>query len=161
VAATQALRVVGRGLVTLVLAGLALPQQLEAQVGLVSNIGQVTLVARATPRASIQGVGPARETARQGSTRGASVTVRLSTNTGYRLMVLGTPELGAEGSRVWVRAADGNFEELTPRSSVTVARGARSAGQWEREVSYRIESATEAAEVELPVRYEIVVNPTI
>jgi hypothetical protein len=98
------------------------------------------------------------ETARQGQLREASVNVRFATNTSYRLVVLGGR--AANGSRVWVRAASGEYKELTPGASVTVARGTRSAGQWEREVSYRIESAAGDV-VDLPVRYEIVVDATI
>jgi hypothetical protein len=89
--------------------------------------------------------------------REASVQVRFATNTGYRLVVSGGGT--ANGSRVWVRAANGEYRELTPGVSVTVASGRRAAGEWEREVSYRIESAADV--VELPVRYEIVVDPTI
>jgi hypothetical protein len=46
-------------------------------------------------------------------------------------------------------------------SSVTVARGAGSAGEWERKVSYRMEAVSAEAPAELPVRYEIVVELTL
>jgi hypothetical protein len=147
---------VGRGLVVTMVLLLTLPRPLPAQAGFSSNLTQVALVAQVAPRASIQGVGPAVETARQGHLKEASVSVRFATNTGYRLVVLGGR---ANGSRVWVRAVSGEYQELVPGASVTVARGTRSSGQWERQVSYRIESAADV--VELPVRYEIVVDPTI
>jgi hypothetical protein len=75
-------------------------------------------------------------------------------------MVRGT---GAGSSRIWVRAVNGEFQELTAGSSVTVARNGHSAGQWDREVQYRIQSA-DAADINeqaLPVRYEIAINPTM
>lgn len=65
-----------------------------------------------------------------GSVRETSVAVRLSANTGYQLIVRGT---GSPTSRVWVRATNGEFQELTAGSSVTVARDAHNAGRWERE----------------------------
>jgi hypothetical protein len=40
-----------------------------------------------------------------------------------------------------------------------VARGTHAAGQWEREVQYRIESAGNLNS--LPVRYEIAIDPKL
>lgn len=150
---------VGIRLATLMVAALALPRAVDAQVDAASKLAQVTLIARVAPRASIESVSPTRETGRQGLLREASVTVRLSTNAGYRLAVLRTPTGGGPVTRVWVRAAGGGFQELAPGSSVTVAQDASPAGESEREVGYRIE--TENSVLELPVRYEIAVNPTI
>jgi hypothetical protein len=62
-------------------------------------------------------------------------------------------------SRIWVRGVNGDFQELTAGSSVTVGRGTHAAGQWEREVQYRIESAGELNS--LPVRYEMAINPQL
>ena len=131
---------------------------LAAQVGIGSNLAQIALVVRVAPRASIEDVSPAVRSTSPGSLREASVKVRLFANTGYRLVVVGTPS--SQASRLWVRSSSGDFHELVPGASVTVAQGARSAGQSEREVSYRLESAADAVE-SLPVRYEIVVTPTI
>jgi hypothetical protein len=159
-AARQTLSRNGRTLATLWVALVAAPPMLEAQVGLTSGMAQVALEARSAPRGSIQGVSSPRETGRNGSVRETSVTVRLSANTGYQLMVRGT---GAGSSRIWVRAVNGEFQELTAGSSVTVARNGHSAGQWDREVQYRIQSA-DAADINeqaLPVRYEIAINPTM
>jgi hypothetical protein len=139
--------------------GLVRPQGAEAQVGLSSGMAQVALVARIAPRGSIQGVSAQRETGRVGTLREASVTVRMSANTGYQLMVRGT---GAPTSRIWVQAANGEFQELTAGSSVTVAQDTHRAGQWEREVRYRIEAQdSEDNGSALPVRYEIAINPTM
>jgi hypothetical protein len=134
---------------------LALPQVAYGQVGITSGMTQVALVARVAPRGSIQGVSAERETGRMGALREASVTVRMSANTGYRLVVKAA---GTSTSRIWVRAMTGEFQELTAGSSVTVARDAHRAGQWEREVQYRIEGGDLNS---LPVRYEIAVSPQL
>lgn len=85
-----------------------------------------------------------------------AVNVRYSVNGWYRLLVRATD--AHPSSRVSVRAADGEYQEVIAGSSVTVARGARSAGLLEHEVRYRIESR---ASLQLPVRYEIVMDPAI
>jgi hypothetical protein len=134
----------------------ALPGVAQSQVGISSGVAQVALVAHIAPRGSIQGVSAERETGRTGSVREASVTVRVAANTGYQLVVRGT---AIAASRIWVRNVDGEFRELTSGSSVTVARGAHAAGQWDREVQYRIEAAGDLNS--LPVRYEIAINPQL
>jgi hypothetical protein len=145
------------GRVVATMAIMVLPGTLAAQVGLSSNLAQVALVAHVAPRASIESVGALVETARIGQVREASATVRFATNTGYRLLV--SSDRAETGRRIWVRAAGGEYRELTPGTAVTVARAKRVSGHWVREVNYRIESATDA--VSLPVRYEIVVEPTL
>lgn len=143
----------------MVVAALVGTTPLLGQVGMGSNIAQVALVVRVAPKASIQGVGPVVRSNSNGSVTEASVKVRLSTNTGYRLVAVG---LGSSrGSRMWVRSNTGEFQELTAGASVTVARESRTAGQLEREVSYRIESTSSDQVESLPVRYEVVINPTI
>jgi hypothetical protein len=143
----------------LLLGSVLTSQQAAAQVGLTSGMAQVALVARIAPRGSIQGVGAQRETGRTASVREVSVMVRMSANTGYQLLVRGTT---TPTSRIWVRAANGAFQELTAGSSVTVARDTHCAGQWEREVRYRIETIdSDNTELRpLPVRYEVAINPT-
>ena len=148
-----------RILATISVALIGRPQGVEAQIGLTSGMAQVALVARIAPRGSIQGVSGQRETRRVGTIREASVTVRMSANTGYQLMVKGT---GTSTSRIWVQATNGEFQELTAGSSVTVARDTHCAGQWEREVHYRIEAPESTTDqTVLPVRYEIAINPVI
>ena len=134
----------------------ALPGVAQSQVGLPSGVAQIALVAHIAPRGSIQAVSAERETARTSTVREASVMVRVAANTGYQLVVRGT---GVAASRVWVRGVNGEFQELTAGSSVTVARGTHAAGQWDREVQYRIESAGDLNS--LPVRYEIALNPQL
>jgi hypothetical protein len=134
----------------------ALPGVAQSQVGLPSGVAQIALVAHIAPRGSIQGVSAERETGRIGSVRESSVMVRVDANTGYQLMVRGT---AIADSRIWVRGVSGEFQELTAGSSVTVARGTHAAGQWDREVQYRIESASNVNS--LPVRYEIAIDPTL
>jgi hypothetical protein len=141
------------------------PAVLQAQVGLASGVAQIALIARVSPRASINGVGLARETARRGSVSEATVKVRLSANTGYRLVVVGTAPASSSAepaSRLWVRAENGRFVELRSGVAVTVIRGHHTAGEWEPEVSYRSE-ASESVEGPhlLPVRYEVRIDPAI
>ena len=132
---------------------------MAAQVGLGSDVAQVALVVQVAPAVAIQGAAPLIRSS-NGSVTEASVNLRLSTNTGYRLVAVGLRP--GRGSRLWVRSATGEFQELTAGASVTVARESPTAGQVEREVSYRIESAAGGDGVEsLPVRYEVVINPTI
>ena len=144
---------------------------LEAQVGLPSGAAQIALVARVTPRAALSQVRWSSETAIQGGTKDiavkeTAVRMRLSVNTGYRLVVLGATGSATEarpGSRLWVRDADGVFQELVPGGSVTVARDHRAGFEGDREVHYRVEGSesNDAALQVLPVRYEIAINPTL
>ena len=129
---------------------LVLPGVAESQVGISSGVAQIALVAHIAPRGSIQAVSAERETARTGTVREASVMVRVAANTGYQLVVRGT---AVAASRVWVRGVNGEFQELT------VARGTHAAGEWDREVQYRIESAGDLSS--LPVRYEIAIDPKL
>ena len=152
-------RVIGQTVRTFAATGMAVlvaPRVAESQVGLASGLTQVTLVAHIEPRGSIQDVGALRETRSLSTAREASVMVRLSANTGYQLRV---SPAGLPTSRIWVRSVTGQFQELTPGSSVTVARDSHRAGEWECEVQYRIESAGDLNS--LPVRYEIALNPQL
>lgn len=159
VAAQSNLTVIGLRAVLAVSMMLARPAVVEAQVGLTSAMAQVALVARVAPRGSIQGVSAPRETGRRGSVQEASVMVRVAANTGYQLVVRGT---AVGTSRIWVRAVNGEFQELTASSSVTVARGMHAAGQWDREVQYRVEMPEGALHATaLPVRYEIAIDPAL
>ena len=163
--AAPALGMIGRRLVALGILAVAGPATLAAQVGLASGSARITLIARVAPRASVNGVSQAQETARQGTLREGTVKVRLAANTGYRLVVVGTAPVSSNdqsASRLWVRAENGRFEELRSGGSVTVAHELRSAGEWEREVSYRTESSEISGSAQaLPVRYELRVEPTI
>jgi hypothetical protein len=119
----------------------------------------VALVAQVPPRGSITGVGQARETARLGTVREGTVSVGISANTGYQLIVRGVQ--GAT-SRIWVRASTGEFQELKAGGAVTVVKEFRSGGELERSVQYRIEMPDgDNGGESLPVRYEIAINPTI
>jgi hypothetical protein len=135
---------------------LVLPGVAESQVGISSGVAQIALVAHIAPRGSIQSVSAERETGRMGSVREASVTVRVAANTGYQLVVRGT---AVAASPIWVRGINGEFQELTAGSSVTVARGTHAAGQWDREVQYRMESSGYMNG--LPVRYEIAIDQSL
>ena len=147
-----------RLLTAAILLGFASAPGLEAQVGISSGIAQVTLVARVPLRASMPGVSSVRDTPGKGRVSEGSVTVRFSANTTYRLVVRGT-DLHS-GSRVWVRSGPGDYTEIKAGQSVTVGRGGGTGVHAEREVSYRIESSEEGVQG-LPLRYEVVVDPSI
>ena len=160
-----ALGMIGRRLVALGILATAAPAALQAQVGLASGSARITLIARVAPRGSISGVSPAQETARQGTMKEGTVTVRLAANTGYRLVVVGTAPVSSNdqpASRVWVRAENGRFEELRSGTAVTVVRGHHADAASEPEVSFRSEtSASGEGSQALPVRYEVRIDPTI
>jgi len=173
VSAAPALGMIGRRLVALGILAMAAPAALQAQVGLASGSARITLIARAAPRASVNGVspfaplraGPAQETARQGTLREGTVKVRLAANTGYRLVVVGTAPVSSNdqsASRLWVRAENGRFEELKSGTAVTVVRGHHADAASEPEVSFRSETSASGSHTDaLPVRYEIRIEPTI
>lgn len=157
-------RMIGCSLVAVAALVLSTPAALNAQVGLASGGAQIALIARASPRASIRGAGSTRETGRSGALREHTVTLRLAANTGYRLVVVGTAPVtaGETPLRLWVRAENGRFEELTSGAGVTVVRGRHAVGDWQPEVSFRSEtSASGESSQPLPVRYEVRIDPTI
>jgi len=155
----------GRRLAALGILAVAGPAAVQAQVGLTSGTVQVALIARVAPRASVNGVGVLRETARAGLFSEGTVKVGLSANTGYHLVVVGTAPVGSRtdaASRLWVRAQDGRFEEIKPGAAVTVLRGHHAIAGSEPEVSFRSQtSASGEGSQALPVRYEIRIDPTI
>lgn len=156
----QVLRTVSRALAVLCATGPVSAAPIAAQVGLGSKVAQVTLMVPVDLRASIPGIGPVIRSSGSGAVTEASVKVSLWTNSGYRLVAVGLPL--SRGSRLWVRSATGEMQQLVPGASVMVARERRAAGQLEREVSHRIESTADAGEIEaLPVRYEVVITPAI
>lgn len=162
VSAAPVLGMIGRRVATLAVLAVAAPATIQAQVGLASGGAQIALIARAVPGASISGVSPARETARQGSMIESSAKVRLTANTAYRLVVVGTAPVSSAASRLWVRAENGRFEELRSGAAVTVARGHHADAGSEPEVSFRSEASASGGRTDaLPVRYEIRVEPTI
>ncbi|MEO8089528.1 MAG: hypothetical protein ABI703_04450 [Gemmatimonadales bacterium] len=141
------------------------PVVLRAQIGLASGPSSILLIAAVPPKASISGVGSAREATRRGNLREQTVVLRLSANTGYRLLVVGTAPVGSSAgpaSRLWVRGECGRFEEVTPGGAVTVLRGRQAVADWEPGVTFRSE---DFEPVESPhgisVRYEVRIDPTI
>ncbi len=160
-----ALGMIGRGLIAFGVLAVAAPVALQAQVGLASGTAHIALIVRVPPRASINGVSWARETAGQGSLSEGTVKVRLSANTGYRLVVVGTAPVSSKAEpalRLWVRAENGRFEEVKSGDAVTVVRGHHADAASEPEVSFRSETSASGRDTDvLPVRYEIRIEPTI
>ncbi len=134
---------------------------LKAQVGLSSAASPVVLTARVALRASFEARGPGSETASSdGSANEMSLKVRVSANAGYRLVVVGTAP--ATAARLWVRDTGGEFRSLTQGSEVIVIRDPGTAGEELAEVRYRAGALEPVGKrAELPVRYEVRVEPTI
>ncbi|HEX6434379.1 MAG TPA: hypothetical protein VFZ87_09040 [Gemmatimonadales bacterium] len=144
---------------------LAPTERAEAQVGLASRESRIVLIAQVPSGASLQAVSSPRVLGMPGSVREATVTVRLASSSGYRLLVHGTTRgyaRAGQSERIWVRGLDGRFHELQENSPVTVAQDQRPAGELDRHIVYRFETAGPADQpVSLPVRYEIAVSPTL
>jgi hypothetical protein len=136
----------GLTVAALLLIGLGWGRSAQAQVGIRSGISQVSLLARSTPRASIETDNP-------------SFALRLTVNTGYSVVVRGLRPAGP-GSRIWVRSAEGVFQEITDGSAVTVAHDG--AGRVDLEqVQYRIESLEPPPAGTLPLYCELRIAPTL
>jgi hypothetical protein len=142
----------------LLLIGAGWCQMAEAQVGLRSSPVEVALVARAAPLGSVHSLGDVRWTRREGAREGTQI-LRLSANTSYSLVVRGARQ-PVRASRTWVRSLSGEFQEVMPDSSVTVARGQDGGVQREHPIHYRIESAAGGDPARLPVTYELRITPT-
>jgi uncharacterized protein (DUF2235 family) len=127
----------------------------HAQVGLTSGLARVTLVARSALEGAVQSV----STVSGGANvpHDASLAIRMTANAGYSLVVRGVPS--ANTGRIWVRASTGEFQELKPGASVTVAREAQSTGTWEQQVHYRVDSTPGAKAGDVPVRLELRLDP--
>jgi hypothetical protein len=120
----------------------------EAQVGIQSGVAQVSLIARSLPQGSLQAV------AGEGT-----LNLRVSANKGYSLVVRGASQ--TTGSRTWVRSVNGEFQEVTPGSSVTVVRDQDGTVDVQQTIEYRVESATAGEQDRLPFTYELHIAPTI
>lgn len=142
------------------IAALFTASALQAQIGLASAPARITLVVHSEPRAMISSVGAPALQSSEGALRELSVPVKLSANTGYRLLVVGSYP-GGNGARISVRAEDGEFQALQPGRPVPVARGNHTGGEIAVEVFYRVESGGMDDAGTLPVRYEIVMAPRL
>src|SRR5688572_5037199 len=138
---------------------LPIPGNAQAQIGLSSGIAQITLVARSSPTAALQSVGPVVDIGRKGAFQEATVGLRLKANSPYRLRVHRTSSQSQ--SRLWVRAVDGSYHELRPGSPVTVGSGSHASSSSESTVHYRLQPTAGGRVMVLPVRYEVVLDPTI
>ena len=133
---------IGRRLAAWGILALVSPAVLHAQAGLASSATGIALIARVAPRASISGPGPTRETARLDSLKEKTVKVRLSANTAYRRVVVGTAPVTSPAetaSRLWVRVETERFEEVKSGAAVTVVRGHHAVRDREPELKFRTE----------------------
>jgi hypothetical protein len=153
---------VGTVLATRWLLGLALmafPAGVQAQIGLGSGLAQVQLKATSPARAALHPSSPLPELVRLDADGGATVRLHLSANSAYRMVVHRTDD--GSSSRLLVRAADGAYHELRAGSPVVVQRGSRARGDAENSVRFRWAKSADPTPAVLPVRYELVVDPTI
>ena len=127
---------------------------LQAQVGISSRVAQVSLVVRAHSHADMPRVSAPRTIGRRGDLTEAAVRLNLLANSGYRLIVRGT---SGSTSRVWIQVEDDDYQEVVPGRGVTLSRERR--GSSEREVRYLTDGGTSSAD--LPVRFELVIDPII
>ena len=130
----------------------------EAQVGISSSAAPVTLVARAPLQGSLEGLVIQSGIGLPDQEHSGTITLRVSANSGYRLVVRGGGEFPPD-ARIWVRSVSGEFQEVMEGSSVVVADDAHPARIEERRVEYRIQGAGD--QTALPVRYELQINPAI
>ena len=131
----------------------------DAQVGIRSGVAQVTLVARSLPQGTLQRVGGETWTRLDGGLREGSLTLRVSANSGYSLVVRGASQTA--GSRTWVRSLNGVFQELTAGSSVTIARHPEGTLNLEQAIEYRVEPAAAGEQALPPVTYELHIAPSL
>jgi hypothetical protein len=101
-------------------------------------------------------VGVPRRIGRRGTLTETAVRIQLAASSGYRLVARGSA--GAV-SRVWIQVGDGGYRELVPGAALTLSREPR--GSSEREVRYLTDASTAEDSTELPVRFELVVDPAI
>ncbi len=144
----------------LLFVGVGFSRTAEAQVGLRSAPVQVALVARAIPGGSIHGAGDLRGTRRSGTALEGTHTLRLSANSNYLLVVRG-PSRAAHAPRTWVRSVNGDFQEITSGSAVTVARNPGGVVEVKQLVQYLIQSSPGGDSAPLPVTYELHIAPTL
>ena len=148
----------------LVAALIAWSGEVRAQVGLASREARISLVARVPVAAVMEEVSSPRTITVRGSIREAAVTVRLTSNSGYRLIVhdIRSEQHASATGRIWVLGADGKFHELVNGSPVTVVHEKQRAGELARDVVFRIEHSAELLEQQsVPVRYDVAVNPSM
>jgi hypothetical protein len=137
----------------------AFPAGVQAQIGLSSGPAQVALKVTSPARAALHPSGPLPEAIRLDGDGGATVRLHLSANSAYRMVVHRTDD--DRSSRLLVRAADGAYHELRAGSPVVVQRGLQARDNAENSVRFRWEKRADPAALVLPVRYELVVDPTI
>jgi hypothetical protein len=132
--------------------------RVEAQVGITSGVGQVTLIARAPLQGSLEGLAVHPGIGLRGGDQG-TITLRISANSGYRLVVRGSGMTPAD-ARIWVRSVSGEFQEVTQGSSVVVADDSQPAAEKERQLEYLRDSSGDPA-LRLPLQYELQISPAI
>jgi hypothetical protein len=163
-------RVTGPATVAVVLAALPLAAQQPGPV--TSGVAQVQLSATMLPAAHLEGSSRMVGWRRSESGQEATAALAVLPNAPYRLVVYRvdgeTPAVAPALRRVWVAGGDstlgdGTLQEV--RSGAPVVIRSRPASQTTEQVSVRVRvgvgDAGDASRSELPLRYEIQVEPTL
>jgi hypothetical protein len=136
----------------------AFPAGVQAQIGLSSGLAQVAMKVTSPVRAALQPSGPL-SAIRLEADGGTTVRLHLSANSAFRMVVHRTDH--ESSLRLLVQAADGGYQELRAGSPVVVQRATHAGDDAENGVRFRWEKRADPLPVVLPVRYELVVDPTI
>ena len=133
-----------------------------------SGIAQVQLSATMLPAAHLQGSSQMVGWRRSALGQEGLATLAVLPNAPYRLVVYRvdgeTAAVGQASRRVWVASGDSTLQEVRPGTPVVI-RGSGAARTTEQQVTLRVRvglaEATNPAPSEVPLRYEIQVEPTL
>jgi hypothetical protein len=133
-----------------------------------SGLVQVQLSATMLPTAHLQGSSQMVGWRRSGSGQEGVATLAVIPNAPYQLVVYRvdseTPAAGQASRRVWVASGDSAFQEVRSGMPVVI-RGSGATQTTEQQVTLRVRvglgEATRPTPSEVPLRYEIQVEPTL
>jgi hypothetical protein len=145
----------------LLLAGARAASAQQGSGAVVSSVSQVRLIVVVPPRLEPAPAiaAPLIWNARTGT---GTASIRLSTNTAYRIIVRRATDgpAGAAGPRVWIRTDGAGSREVTTAEPVLVRRGIRADSTLL--VPFRIEAGGGAGQPDVPpIGFDVVVEPTL
>ena len=145
----------------------AAPLAAQGPRPLTSGVAQVQLSATMLPAVHLQGSSEMAGWRRSPSDREGVATLAVLPNAPYRLIVYRVDEQTAVGQasrRVWVASGDTTLQEVRPGTPVVI-RGPGATQTTEQRVTLRVRvglgEATSPVPSEVPLRYEIQVEPTL
>jgi hypothetical protein len=158
-------RLIGSATAAALLATARLAAQTE-QGSLTSAVSQVQLSATMLPTARLYGSSRAVGWHRSGSADEGMTTLAVLPNAAYRLAVYRVDReapVAAETSRIWVEGVDGRLEEVRVGMPVVLRRSGATHGMEAVRLRVRADFAGSSgpSPTDLPLRYEIQVQPTL